>query len=239
MPGTEEPRTILMVAAHPDDLDFGCAGSTAIWTDRGDRVVYCLVTDGQAGGFDNTIPRSDMAEIRRREQTEAAKRVGVTELIFLGHQDGQVVADLALRKDIVRVIRQVRPDLVVTQSPQRNYERIYASHPDHLAAGEATLCAVYPDSRNEFAFPELLADEGLAPHTVPEVYLLAHPEPNLVQDMTDTFDAKIDALLCHVSQLPDPDGMPERIRSWNAAQAEAGGLGEGRLAESFRRLDTA
>ncbi|MGH1505457.1 MAG: PIG-L deacetylase family protein [Acidimicrobiales bacterium] len=239
MNGTDEARTILMVAAHPDDLDFGCAASTAQWTDQGDRVVYCIVTDGQAGGFDNTISRVDMAQIRRREQTDAAKVVGVTEIHFLGYEDGKVTPSFELRKDISRVIRQVKPDLVVTQSPQRNYERIYASHPDHLAVGEATLCAVYPEARNEFAYPELLADEGLEPHTAPEVYLVAHPNANVWNDITDTFDRKVEALLCHDSQMRDPSGLPDRMRAWGAAQAKAGGLGDDRLAESFLRIDTA
>ncbi len=231
--------TILSIAAHPDDLDFGCAGTTARWTAEGHRVVYCLVTDGQAGGFDNTITRDEMARIRREEQTAAAKVVGVDELHFLGFPDGAVEANLELRKAISRVIRHVRPDRVVTQSPERNYDRIYASHPDHLAAGEATLCAVYPDARNEFAHTSLLSDEGLAPHAVPEVWLIGGPAATEFVDITDTFDAKIDALLCHASQMQDPTGLPDRLRGWNEAQATAGGLPAGRLAESFRRIETA
>jgi LmbE family N-acetylglucosaminyl deacetylase len=229
---------ILSIAAHPDDLDFGCAGSTATWTDAGHEVVYCLVTDGQAGGTDNTISRDEMARIRRREQTEAAKVVGVTELHFLGFPDGSVEANLGLRKAISRVIRQVRPDRVVGQSPQRNLDRVYASHPDHLAVGEATMSAVYPDSRNEFAFPELLADEGLQPHSVPELWLIGGPEPDEAIDITNTFDRKVAALLCHVSQLPEPDAMDGRLREWAGGTATAMGLPEGRLAEAFRTIDT-
>ena len=161
MADDDSPRTFLHVAAHPDDLDFGCAGTTCSLTLEGNRVVYCIVTDGQAGGFDNTISRERMAEIRREEQRAAAKAVGVDELHFLGFPDGAVEVTLELRKAIARVIRQVRPDVVVTQSPQRNLERVYSAHPDHLAVGEATLCAVYPDARNEFTFPDLLVDEGL------------------------------------------------------------------------------
>ena len=227
----------LMVTAHPDDVDFGCAGTTATLTAAGHEVVYCLVTDGQAGGFDSSISRGQMAEVRRQEQTAAAKVVGVSELHFLGFPDGAVEANLDLRRAIARVIRQVRPDRVVTQSYLRNLDRIYSSHPDHLAVGESTLNAVYPDARNEFAFPELL-EQGLEPHTVPEVWLMGSPEPNHFVDITDTMERKIEALLCHQSQMQDPERIPVMMREWAAAQAAAGGLAEGRLAEGFRLVAT-
>lgn len=230
---------ILIVVAHPDDLDFGCAGSTAAWTDDGHEVVYCLVTDGQAGGFDESVSRDEMARIRRKEQTAAASVVGVTELHFLGFPDGRVEATLDLRLAISRTIRQTTPDRVVTQSPQRDLNRMYPSHPDHLAVGEATLCAVYPDARNPFAFPELLADEGLRPHTVPEVWIMGGPEADTYVDITDTIERKIEALRCHESQMQDPDGMGERIREWGRTSAEAAELPAGRLAERFRIVNTA
>jgi LmbE family N-acetylglucosaminyl deacetylase len=234
----DAPLRYLHVAAHPDDLDFGCAGTTAKLVAEGHEVVYCLVTDGQAGGFDASISRADMARIRREEQRAAAKVLGVADLHFLGFSDGRVVADLELRRAIARVIRQVRPDRVVTQNPQRNFDRVYASHPDHLATGEAALNAVYPDARNEFAFPELLADEGLEPHTVSEVWLMGGPRPDLWFDITDTVDRKIDALLCHDSQMRVPDRLPEMIRKWGASQARDAGFEEGRLAEGFHRIIT-
>ncbi|MDH4276942.1 MAG: PIG-L family deacetylase [Acidimicrobiia bacterium] len=230
---------ILIVVAHPDDLDFGCAGSTAIWTDEGHDVVYCLVTDGQAGGVDESMSRDEMARIRRKEQTAAASVVGVTELHFLGFSDGRVEANLDLRKAISRTIRQTTPDRVVTQSPQRDLNRIYPSHPDHLAVGEATLCAVYPDARNPFAFPELLSDEGLRPHAVPEVWIMGGPQADTHVDITVTIDRKIEALLCHESQMQDPDGIGDRIREWARTSAEAAELPEGRLAERFRVVNTA
>lgn len=238
MEPSSEPRTFLHVAAHPDDLDFGCAGTTATLTRNGDRVVYCLITDGQAGGFDNTITRERMAEIRREEQTRAAKVVGVDELHFLGFADGAVEVTMELRKAISRVIRQVKPDIVVTQSPTRNLERIYSAHPDHLAAGEATLCAVYPDSRNEFAHTELMA-EGHEPHAVPEVWLIGGPDANHWVDITDAYDAKVEALLCHESQMQDPSRIPGLMREWGERLAGEGGLEAGRLAEGFRKLATA
>ena len=148
-----EIERALAVMAHPDDVDFGAAGTIAKLTDAGVEVVYCLVTDGQAGGFDHSIPRSEMATIRRREQTDAAAKVGVSDLRFLGHMDGEVVADLELRHDISAVIRDVRPQVVITQNPLRNLDSTYGSHPDHIATAEATFAAVYPDARNPFAFP--------------------------------------------------------------------------------------
>lgn len=231
-------RRFLAIAAHPDDLDFGAAGTTATLTAAGDEVVYCLVTDGDAGGFDNTISRDEMGRIRRQEQTAAAAVVGVTELHFLGVPDGRVVADLELRRLLSRVIRQVRPDVVLSQSPVRNFDRMFASHPDHLAAGEATLAAVYPDSRNEFAHPELLNVEGLEPHEVPEVWLMGGPDPDHFVDISETIDQKVQALLCHESQHREPGRLPAMIREWSMHTATVAGLPEGRLAEGFRRIKT-
>lgn len=238
MPPASLPLTILNIAAHPDDLDFGCAGTTATLTDAGHRVVYCLVTDGQAGGTDHTISRERMAEIRRVEQTKAAKVVGVEEVHFLGYPDGAVEVTMHLRKDLTRVIRQVKPDRVVTQSPIRQFDRVYGSHPDHLATGEATLCAVYPDSRNEFAHIPLHTEEGLNPHSVPETWLMGGPESNHFVDITDAYDRKVEALLCHESQMADPDRIPGLIRSWGERVALQGGLPNGHLAEEFRRMNT-
>ena len=229
---------ILVVVAHPDDVDFGSGGTVATWIAEGHEVVYCLVTDGQAGGSDNTVTREQVAQTRRLEQTAAAKILGVTELHWLGFQDGAVIADLKLRREISAVIRIVKPDRVLTQSAERNYGRIYASHPDHLATGEATICAIYPDARNEFAFPELLSERGLAPHAVPETWIMAGPDPKHFVDTTDVLDKKIAALLCHQSQHPDPAGLPARMRSWGEMIAKAGGLPAGRTAEAFLVIDT-
>ena len=229
----------LAIAAHPDDLDFGAAGTTAALTEAGHQVIYCLVTNGDAGGFDDSISRARMAEIRQAEQTAAAKAVGVDEIHFLGFPDGAVVADLALRRAISRVIRQVKPDKVLAQSPERNWDRIYASHPDHLATGEATAAAVYPDSRNPFAFPDLLAIEQLEPHTVTEMWLMGGNDANHFVDITDTIDRKVEALLCHRSQIRDVTELPQMLRQWASDTAAAAGLAEGRLAESFRIVNTA
>jgi LmbE family N-acetylglucosaminyl deacetylase len=232
-------KTILVVTAHPDDVDFGAAGSVATWTDQGIDVSYCIVTDGDAGGFDPAVPRSEIPRIRREEQTNAAKTVGVTELHFLGYPDGRLVPSIELRRDISRVIRQVRPERMLCPSPERNLTRLFASHPDHLAAGEASICAVYPDARNPWAHPELLQDEGLEPHTVPELWIMATNAADRFVDTTAQMERKIAALLCHESQMPDPGRIPKLITEWGATVAATAGLPTGSYAEGFQRVVTA
>ncbi|HEY4610315.1 MAG TPA: PIG-L deacetylase family protein [Ilumatobacteraceae bacterium] len=232
-----EIERALVVTAHPDDVDFGSAGTVATLTDAGVHVTYCLVTDGDAGGTDRSMPRHDMAMLRREEQTAAAAAVGVTDLVFLGYGDGRVQATLQLRADISAVIRRVRPRVVISQSPVRNLDRIYASHPDHLATAEATLCAVYPDARNPFAFPELFA-EALEPWAVDEVWMQGGGDGTNAIDVTAAVERKITALMCHVSQHPDPQRTATMVREWMANNAKQFGLPDGASAELFRIVDT-
>ncbi len=229
-------RRVLMVTAHPDDVDFGSAGTVASFSSAGLEVTYCIVTSGEAGGSDRTMARSEMAALRQDEQRAAASVVGVHDVRFLGHPDGAVQATLELRRDISRVIRQVRPERVITQSPERNWDFIYASHPDHMAAGEAAVCAVYPDARNPFAHPELLEVDGLEPWSVPELWIMGpgNPGTRIAVDTTDTLERKVAALMSHKSQMPDPDAVAARVRAGALAQGEAAGLPEGRSAEIFR-----
>lgn len=235
---TDELQRALVITAHPDDMDFGAAGSVATWTDAGIEVSYCVVTDGDAGGFDPSVPRAEIPGIRRTEQTAAAKAVGVSDLTFLGYPDGRLVASLELRRDLAREIRRVRPQRVLCQSPERNWQRIFASHPDHLAAGEAALAAVYPDARNPFAHPELVAD-GYEPWTVLEVWMMAAPAHNRWVDITDVLPRKLEALRNHVSQHTDTDGnLEERMRGWGALIAKEAGFADDRLAEGFFAIDS-
>lgn len=229
---------VLSITAHPDDVDFGAAGTIAAWTEAGIEVTYCVVTDGDAGGFDETVSRSEMAALRRAEQTAAAKCVGVTDLRFLGYPDGQVVATLDLRRDLARVIRQVRPDRVLCQSPERDYLRIGRSHPDHRAVGSATLDAVYPDARNPFAFASLLAEEGLAAWTVPEVWIAGTASPDRYVDITATFGRKLAALRAHESQHQHPEQLEGWLRQWLGRTAATAGFPDGHLAEAFQVIDT-
>jgi LmbE family N-acetylglucosaminyl deacetylase len=232
----EGVERVLVVVAHPDDIDFGTAGSVAVWTDAGIEVTYCLVTSGEAGGDDRSMPRAEMAHLRRAEQTEAAKQVGVTDLRWLGYPDGRVEPTLDLRRDISRVIREVRPQRVVSMPPERTWERVYGNHPDHLATAEATLAAVYPDSRNPFAHPELL-DEGHEPWTVPQLWVQSRGNGNVFVDTTDTFDRKMAALLSHESQIPSREWAEEVLTMWGRVNAEFAGLPEGRSCELFRAMD--
>jgi LmbE family N-acetylglucosaminyl deacetylase len=231
-----EIKQILVINAHPDDVDFSAAGTVARWTDSGIKVSYCVVTDGQAGGYDPTVAREEIPALRRAEQTAAAGAVGVSDLRFLGYPDGRVEATIGLRRDLARVIRQVRPDRVLCPTPERNYVRIPPSHPDHRAVGSAALDAVYPDARNPFAFPEL-AGEGLEAWTVREVWMTGLA-PNHYVDVTDTFGRKVAALRAHVSQTGQMENLEGFLRAWLARNAEQAGWPEGRLAEAFQVMDT-
>jgi LmbE family N-acetylglucosaminyl deacetylase len=233
-PQVTVPERVLVVVAHPDDVDFGSAGTIAGWTAAGVEVAYCIVTYGDAGGFDET-PRDQMPVLREGEQRAAAAAVGVTDVTFLGYPDGQVYVTHELRRDIARQIRRIRPQLVLTSTPTRNFQRIAPSHPDHLAVGEATLCAVYPDARNPFAHPSLLADEGLQAWTVPEVWLSGGAVADRWVDITDAFGRKLAALRAHASQTGHlGEGLEKMLREWNGANAAAAGLPLGRLAEAYQ-----
>jgi LmbE family N-acetylglucosaminyl deacetylase len=228
----------LCVLAHPDDVDFGSAGTVAGWTAAGTEVSYCIVTDGDAGGFDET-PRDQMGPLRQAEQRAAAAAVGVTDVRFLGYPDGRLELTLDLRRDISRVIRQVRPHRVLTTSPERFWDRIGASHPDHMTVGEATLRAVYPDARNPFAFPELLGEEELDAWTVSEVWLSASPRADHAVDVTELVELKLLALKSHVTQVSHMSDLESFVTGWMAQTAQRFGLPEGRLAEAFQVVHTA
>jgi LmbE family N-acetylglucosaminyl deacetylase len=228
-------QRVLVITAHPDDVDFGAAGTIATWTDTGIKVAYCIVTDGDAGGFDAGVPRQRIGPIRREEQTAAAAEVGVSDLHFLGYPDGRLAVGFDLRRDIARVIRAVRPQRVLCQSPERNMERIYASHPDHLAAGEAAMSAVYPDARNPFAYAELADVEAW---TVPEVWVMGSERANHYVDITAVFDRKKAALRAHASQMEGVDDLDALLEGWNGGNAKLAGMPDGHFAEGFWVMDT-
>ncbi|MBC7375019.1 MAG: PIG-L family deacetylase [Frankiales bacterium] len=233
---TNMPARALVIAAHPDDADYGAGGLIATWTAQGCTVTVVCVTDGDSGGFDAKVAREDVPGIRRAEQQAAADALGVFECVFLGRPDGWVVVDRELRLELARTIRRVRPEVVVTHAAERNYRFVYLSHPDHLATGAAALAAVYPDARNEFAFPEL----ELAPWEVAEVWQFGGPEDNRAVDVTDVFALKVKACSAHDSQTPMLDGgVEEQLREDLGRTAAEHGLPAGRLAESFRVIPTA
>jgi LmbE family N-acetylglucosaminyl deacetylase len=201
------PASALVIAAHPDDIEFGCAGTVARWVSEGAHVTYALLTNGAAGSSDPQMTRARLAELREAEQRAAAKVLGVDQVEFLGYEDGLLEPSLEVRKEVVRLIRRVRPEVVVTTDPTTRYfaDR-YINHPDHRAAGEATLAAVIPGSDTRLAYPELL-EEGLEPVKLVGVWLMMNPEPNLVVDIGEFIDKKVESLRCHVSQIgEDPSG---------------------------------
>lgn len=231
------PRALVIVA-HPDDADFGSAGTLATWVGEGLKVTLLVVTRGDQGGGE-AEDLTTLTERREAEQRAASAVLGITDVRFLdGYRDGSVEPSFDLQRDIVRVIRDVKPTRILTQSPERNWRHLYRSHPDHMAVGEATVRATYPAAENPHAWPELVTEEGLAPHKVQELWLSGHPSPNHAVDVTDAVEAKIEALTCHASQV---GGMPEgalatRVRSAARDEAERMGLPAGSLAESFLRV---
>ena len=219
-----EIKRVLVVMAHPDDCDFGAGGTIAQWTSQGIEVSYCIITNGDQGGEESGIPVEEMAKVRQQEQRDAGRALGVTEITYLNYRDGWLMPSIELRKEIVKAIRIAKPDRMVVQSPDRNWERIYSSHPDHLAAGETAIQAVYPDARNPFAFPELKA-AGLEPWRVREVWITGSPTPNHFVDISETFSKKMAALHAHVSQTAHNKELENMVRNWGERNAEANGLG--------------
>ena len=228
MVGVRQAKRALVVMAHPDDIDFWGVGTVIGWIRQGWQVSYALVSDGGAGG----VP--GVGQQRRQEQLTAAELAGVEAVSFFdGYLDGQIAATPALVKDVSRVIRQLQPARVLTQSPVRNWSDIRLTHPDHLAVGEAVVQAVYPAARNPYAFPELLADEGLEPWVVTELWLQGDPTPNRVVDVTNTFPEREAAVLAHASQHPDLGQARRRLRQDLATCAAKAGLPDGHYAEAF------
>lgn len=226
-----QEKVAMVVVAHHDDAEFGCAGTVAIWVREGWEVIYVICTDGAGGGPDEATDvgpesRRQLIATRKAEQRAACTILGVHEVIFLDHPDGLLVPSLELRRQLVSLLRRYRPTRVICQSPDRTWSPrmiIGRYHPDHLAAGQATLAAIYPASQNPWDFSELL-DEGLLPHKVREVYITGAPELNHAVDISATLDLKLQALRAHVSQLGHAEGLEERIREWAAERGAAFGM---------------
>ncbi|GAB3545406.1 PIG-L family deacetylase [Arthrobacter tumbae] len=225
---------VLCFVAHPDDVDFGAAGTVARWSAAGVVVDYCIMTDGDAGGFSDEH-RPDIVDRRREEQRAAARLVGVENVHFLGYRDGYLEPSLELVAGVVELIRNVRPQIVLSMHPERNWERIQKSHPDHLACGEAVTRAIYPAVENPYAFPELAA-RGVEAYRVPWLWFFGGPTSleNHFVDVTDHVEDKMRALRFHASQHPDLDRMDSTVRAFLAANAQRGDLAAGRSAEVFQ-----
>ncbi|WP_427130136.1 PIG-L deacetylase family protein [Pseudarthrobacter sp. S9] len=232
-PETSRIERVLCFTAHPDDIDFGAAGTIAAWTAAGVQVSYCIMTDGDAGGFD-AGQRDEIVRLRTAEQQRAAALVGVTDIHYLHQRDGFLEPSLEVMREVVRLIRQLRPDVVLSMHPERNWNRIQKSHPDHLAVGEAVTRAVYPALENPFAYPELAA-AGLEAYKLPWLWLFAGPEEreNHFVDVTDQMDSKLAAIHIHVSQHPDVAAMERTVRGLMLSTGARAGLPAGRSAEAF------
>lgn len=232
-PDKHRVERVLCFAAHPDDIDFGAAGTIAAWTAAGVEVSYCIMTDGDAGGFD-PAHRDEIIAMRAAEQQRAAALVGVTDIHYLHERDGFLEPNHQVMWGVVKLIREIRPDVVLSMHPERNWSRIQKSHPDHLAVGEAVTRAVYPAVENPYAYPEL-AESGLAAYKVPWLWLYAGPEEreNHFIDVTEHVDSKLAAIHVHVSQHPDVEAMEAAVRTGMRENAKRAGFPDGRSAEAF------
>jgi LmbE family N-acetylglucosaminyl deacetylase len=214
----------MIIVGHPDDADFGPAGTAARWIDEGSTGWLVCCTSGDAGGEDPDADPLELAALREREQRAAAVIIGYAGVSFLHMPDGALVNDLALREQLVREIRTFRPDAVLATDPTVVFYRDRGiNHVDHREAGLAAVDAVYPAARNPMAFPAL-ARSGLAAHKVRRLYLFWSNEPNVRVDITTTLDRKIDALRAHASQITEPERLTERIRAWAAEEGQPIGV---------------
>jgi len=224
-----ETAQVMVVTPHPDDAEFGAAGTVARWVREGKSIVYVVCSSGDKGTSDRNMNPEELARIREQEQLAAAKVLGVKDVVFLHYTDQALEDTPEFRKDIVRQIRRYQPEIIVAADPYRRY----LWHRDHRIAGQVTLDAVFPYARDHLAYPDLL-EEGLEPHRVREVWLWATEDPNHRSDITDTFDIKLAALRCHKSQVGDFPGLEQ----WLRRRARDMAKGENfELAEAFHRVE--
>jgi LmbE family N-acetylglucosaminyl deacetylase len=230
----DRPQKILVLLAHPDDPEFFCGASIAHWTAQGHEVIYWLLTCGDKGTPDRSLTSEMLCGLRQEEQRRAAACLGVHEVHFLGYPDGYLVPDLTLRRDVTRVLRTVRPDVLVTCDPTTLYigdNRL--NHPDHRAAGQVAMDAVFPAARDHLNFPELFSEEHLEPHITREVWASVTLAPNVTLDVTATWERKLTAILEHKSQIADPPALMARMRARLAPDSTPAAP---RYVETFRRI---
>lgn len=209
----DSQQKILVILVHPDDPEFFCGATIARWIAAGHSVAYCLLTCGDKGTDDRSLSSDALCFLRQSEQIAAAAILGVHQVQFLDYEDGYLVPDLKLRRDVTRVIRKAQPDILVTCDPTNLYvHETYINHPDHRAAGQATLDAVFPAARDHLNFIELWRDENLEPHIVREVWVSAPVEPNVTLDVSEFWEMKLQALYEHKSQIRDAEELGKRLR---------------------------
>jgi LmbE family N-acetylglucosaminyl deacetylase len=232
---TLQPKVILGVVAHPDDLEFGMAGTVAKYIAEGAKGYYLILTNANKGTADRNISPDQLRDIRREEQRAAGKILGLSDVFFCDYDDGCLECKSEVKRDVVRIIRQVKPDVVLTMDPTMVYdvERGFINHPDHRAAGQAALDAIYPLARDHLSFPELVL-EGLEPHKVITVLLTHFGQENFYVDISAHMETKLAALKAHASQLPDPDGAFGMVKQWATRLGTKVGSA---YAEGFVRID--
>jgi LmbE family N-acetylglucosaminyl deacetylase len=231
--GWEEPQTILVILAHPDDPEFFCGATIARWTSLGHTVHYCLLTRGDKGVRDRSVDPAELSRTREIEERGAADVLGVQQLVFLDFEDGYLVPDLAARRAATRAIRRFRPDIIMSCDPTYIFGENSINHPDHRAAGQIVVDAVFPAAGNPMYFPDLIDEEGLDPISVKEVWLSVTGTPNTTLDVTPFWEKKIQALHCHVSQISDMSQLDERMHSRRTADSTPEAP---RYEEKFRRI---
>lgn len=231
-----KPKIVLAVAAHPDDLEFGVAGSIAKWVSQGASAYYLILTNGNKGSDDKSLTNDELRDLRRAEQRKAGQVIGLKDVFFCDYEDGLLKVGDDVKCDIIRVIRRVKPDVVLTMDPTLTYDanRGFINHTDHRAAGQATLDAVYPLARDWRSYPELASKEKLAPHKVKTILLNNFEKSNYHENITDFIDTKLTALAAHYSQLPDTSKTLAMIKSWASDCGKAAGC---KYAENFIRID--
>lgn len=225
-------KVILAIGAHPDDTDFGSSGAIAKWISEGATAYYVVATDGSRGSDDPKMTHQKLAAIRKKEQEEAAKVLGVKKVFFLNHPDTQLVSDLKLKEELVKIIRTVRPNIVITMDPTFYFDNEFINHTDHRAVSLAAMDAVFPLSRDRLTFPEH-EKKGLKPHKVEEILFTSFGEGTYFVDITKTLDKKIKALSKHASQFDKFSDVEKRVRE------RAGKLGKKSKfskAEAFKRI---
>jgi len=228
-------KKILVILAHPDDPEFFCGATLAKWVKQGHEVHYCLLTCGDKGSNDREESSDQICQIRHKEQHAAASVIGATSVQFLDMPDGYILPTIELRRNVVRVIRQQKPDILVTCDPTNLFPSgsYRLNHADHRYAGQVVLDAVFPAAGNIHFFPELFIEEGLEPHSPSEVWISLTSNPDITLDVTDTWEIKMRALQEHKSQIGDPEKFAERIRNWRSADSTEN---EPRYEERFRLI---
>ncbi len=230
-------KVVLAIGAHPDDIEFGCGGTMAKLAAEGATLYFAVSTDGNRGSRQHEFEKAELVASRKKEQADAAKVLGATEVIFLDEEDGNLIADITFKEKIVRLIRRIKPDMIFSHDPHWFYKMnadgtASVNHNDHRATGVAVLDAVYPLSRDLQSFPDH-AVEGLMPHITPELYLWNFDEPGFLFDITDHFETKMASIAAHVSQIDELDKLTDRMR---ATHQRLGTDQNIPLAESFVRL---